>query len=493
MRDLPRLSITNLGLCMRKSLIAFILIFIYIFLFQSFLQAKDSRGLKIKDKQGREVGLYKESHALVIGASDYTAGWPVLPGVKKDIQVVKSILEKHGFIVTLVINPDRYQLFRAFYTFINEHGFKPDNRLLFYFAGHGHTIRLAYGEEMGYIVPTDAPNPNRDHEGFLTKAMDMQQIEVYAKRIQSKHALFLFDSCFSGSIFALSRAIPENISYKTSKPVRQFITSGSADEKVPDESIFRTQFIAALDGEGDVDKDGYVTGAELGEFLQKKVINYSKGSQHPQYGKIRNPNLDKGDFVFMIGKVRPKTIPSIDNDDRKQPIVNERDERLNEFKLLINQNITLHKVKPNVAIVIESKKTESGFSPENTLYNLLQTEDVNIIVNFFKEKSFKAKGFFRELYSGNTELLKQADDLLKIDFLILGRLNYSFQKGIGINRDLISCKINFNYKVFNKNGNIVKSDSIYAVGPGFSDDEALKRGLEILTKRFSDTIFKPIL
>ncbi len=286
---------------MRKSLIAFILICICIFLFQSFLQAKDKRGLKIKDKQGREVGLYKESHALVIGVSDYTAGWPVLPGVKKDVHAVKSILEKNGFSVTLVMNPNREQLFQAFYTFINNYGLKSDNRLLFYFAGHGHTVRQAYGEEMGYIVPTDAPNPNRDHEGFLTKAMDMQMVEVYAKRIQSKHALFLFDSCFSGSIFALSRAIPENISYKTSKPVRQFITSGSADEQVPDVSIFRRQFIAALEGEGDVDNDGYVTGGELGEFLQKKVVNYSKGSQHPQYGKIRNPNLDKGDFVFVAG------------------------------------------------------------------------------------------------------------------------------------------------------------------------------------------------
>ncbi len=44
----------------------------------------------------------------------------------------------------------------------------------------------------------------------MEKSMDMQQIEVFAKRIQSKHAIFLFDSCFSGSLFALSRAIPKS-------------------------------------------------------------------------------------------------------------------------------------------------------------------------------------------------------------------------------------------------------------------------------------------
>ena len=80
---------------------------------------------------------------------------------------------------------------------------------------------------MGYIIPTVSPNPNRDLDGFLDTAMDMQQIEVYAKRIRNKYALFILDSCFSGSLFALSRAIPENISYKTAKPVRKFITSGS--------------------------------------------------------------------------------------------------------------------------------------------------------------------------------------------------------------------------------------------------------------------------
>ena len=40
------------------------------------------------------------------------------------------------------------------------------------------------------------------------------------------------------------------------------------EESVPDESIFRAQFARALEGEGDSDGDGYVTGTELGEFLQ---------------------------------------------------------------------------------------------------------------------------------------------------------------------------------------------------------------------------------
>jgi len=254
----------------------------------------------VYDNEGNEIDLYQDSYALVIGIDDYTGGWPKLPGVKEDIAEVEDILTKHGFKVTVVRNPDRREFVQAVESFISRCGREPGNRLLFYFAGHGHTVRLAYGGEMGYIVPKEAPNPNIDKEGFLDIAIDMRRFDSFARSIESKHVLFIFDSCFSGSIFALSRAVPEVISYKTSRPVRQFITSGSADEVVPDESIFKSQFIEGVKGEADVNNDGYVTGTELGEFLQNKVVNYSAGNQHPQYGKIRDPLLDKGDFVFII-------------------------------------------------------------------------------------------------------------------------------------------------------------------------------------------------
>jgi hypothetical protein len=156
---------------------------------------------------------------------------------------------------------------------------------------------------MGYIVPTDAPNPARDERGFQQKAIPMQMFDTWAKMITSRHVLFMFDSCFSGSVFAMSRAAPGIIDYKISQPVRQFIAAGAADETVPDKSIFRRQLEAALRGrEADLNRDGYVSGSELGDFLQTTVVNYSYNSQHPQYGKIRDADLDKGDFVFEVDR-----------------------------------------------------------------------------------------------------------------------------------------------------------------------------------------------
>jgi formylglycine-generating enzyme required for sulfatase activity len=289
--------------CRKILCISFCLFFLSLLLITSAHTA--NRTLKrvvVKDNSGKEISSFSGSHALIIGVSKYTNGWPSLPGVNKDVRLVREALEKKGFHVTTLLNPDGSALEEGFEKFIEKYGSKEDNRLLIYFAGHGHTVKPKYqGEALGYIVPANAPDPHLDLRRFRRLAMSMQRIEEYSLNIDARHVIFLFDSCFSGSLFAMSRAIPQHINYKTGKPVRQYITSGSADETVPDNSLFRAQFIEALNGEGDVNGDGYVTGSELGEFLQQSVLNYSKGSQHPQYGKIRHRFLDKGDFVFLAG------------------------------------------------------------------------------------------------------------------------------------------------------------------------------------------------
>jgi len=250
----------------------------------------------------RPLKLYNESYALVIGASNYTNGWPKLEGVPSDVRTVSAALKEQGFKVTEVKDPTLAQLEMSFRKFIGDFGQNAENRLIVYYAGHGHTLKTSYSGQLGYIVPVDAPAPNARNLGsFKAMAMSMETIENYAKQIEAKHVLFVFDSCFSGTFFKM-RAVSESISMKTAQPVRQFITAGSADQPVPDVSVFRKQFIAAIKGEGDLNGDGYVTASELGMFLEDKVTNYSNGTQTPQYGKIRDPNLDKGDFVFALAK-----------------------------------------------------------------------------------------------------------------------------------------------------------------------------------------------
>lgn len=95
----------------------------------------------IKDKSGKDVILYQKSYALIIGVSDYTNGWPDFPGVKKDVSIVSDALTRQGFNVVIISDPAFQKMKEAFDSFINSYGQDEDNRLLFYFAGHGHTTK----------------------------------------------------------------------------------------------------------------------------------------------------------------------------------------------------------------------------------------------------------------------------------------------------------------------------------------------------------------
>ena len=260
--------------------------------------------VKAKDRQGavKEIQLYKGYYALVVGCGNYSDGWPKLPNPVKDAKEVSMILKEMGWTVDLLEDPDWDRLDRSLNELIVGPGKEKENGVLFWFSGHGHTLDEADGTKLGYIVPVDAPLPGKDEMGFMRRAIDMRQIETVAKRIRSKHVMMVFDSCFSGAIFSMVRAAPSQyIQEKVASPVREFITAGRENEQVPDRSVFKTCFIQGVrDGDADLNRDGYVTGEELGSYLQEKVVNYSRNAQHPQFGKINNPKLDKGDFVFVV-------------------------------------------------------------------------------------------------------------------------------------------------------------------------------------------------
>ena len=265
-----------------------------------------SRGILIKAKNSagssRQIQLYSDYHALVVGCGDYRGGWPRLPHPVDDAREVAATLKQLDWEVELLENPGWDQLDRALTGLITGAGRSSDNAVLLWFSGHGHTLEEADGTKLGYIVPVDAPRPVQDEIGFMRRAIDMRQIETVAKRIRAKHVLMVFDSCFSGALFSMVRAAPSPyIEEKIAAPVREFITAGRENEAVPDRSVFKICFIQGIrDGYADLNKDGYVTGVELGAYLQEQVINYSRKAQHPQFGKINNPKLDKGDFVFVL-------------------------------------------------------------------------------------------------------------------------------------------------------------------------------------------------
>ena len=262
------------------------------------------RGMNVtvRTEGGEAFDLYKDSYALVIGNGAYPVknGWNPLPGAVNDVKEVAEVLEHQGFNVILKIDVTKAEFNQAFSEFIYDFGKDPDNRLLFYYAGHGFTTKAATGEDLGYLVMLDTPSPANAAE-FDLYSVDMVKFVSDSKKIHAKHVLFMFDSCFSGTVLNLrNRVTPSHITDRIKNPVRQFITAGRADEPVPDRSEFKKAFLNLLEGRvEEPTPDGYLTGVELGDYLYRTVPKFSRG-QHPQHGKIHDQQLNTGDFVFVL-------------------------------------------------------------------------------------------------------------------------------------------------------------------------------------------------
>jgi len=271
--------------------------------------------VKASEKAGagvvEQVKLYFGSYALVIGNDKYQH-WPKLQQAENDARKIADELKKHGFEVDLQYNLDSSHLAKTLKRFFIMKGQHPESRLLLWFAGHGHTVD---GE--GYLVPIDA-DANGSSPAFLTTALPMRDFGSLVRLAKSKHVLSIFDSCFSGTIFRTrSGSVPNAITRKTLQPVRQFITSGGAGQQVRDDGSFRTLFLRALRGEAkaDFNQDSYLTGEELGLFLNQSISGLTNDAQTPKAGKLQDVKFNQGDFVFFLPQdespvVRQPSIPS---------------------------------------------------------------------------------------------------------------------------------------------------------------------------------------
>lgn len=286
---------------------------------------------RLLEREARK--LYRGRYALLVGASDYArhrGGWWNLDGVRRDVESIGAALGAAGFDAVRVVEAPAtaVRIRAAVESFLVEFG-GADNLLLFYFAGHGETLsgRLAqddgsYDFKAGYFVPEDAPRPNGtgdSRDRFLELAVGMDEVDRWARSIVAKHVLFLFDTCFSGTVFrAVARgrglllvdgegknegsALPPLVLARASKPVRLFATAGAEDQVVPDESVFRRLLVEALAGlrpDADFTRDGFLMGRELCLFLEDQVAIETGNMQTPQCGTMPPP-FNEGDVIFGL-------------------------------------------------------------------------------------------------------------------------------------------------------------------------------------------------
>jgi Caspase domain/Tetratricopeptide repeat/Glucodextranase, domain B len=253
------------------------------------------------ERPAQAGNIYGKSHAVVIGIDQY-AHWPPLEFAAADALSVKEAIENTGFNeITLLLNKEATQrriLTELFESLPQKVG--RNDRVFFYFAGHGQTEALGSGGHRGYIIPVDA-----GYNDYSATAVSMDQIRSLSRNIPAKHILYVMDSCYSGLGFNRSAGVSPRISDYLLKisgmRAVQIITAGGKDEQVQEKAghgLFTNYFLQALIGDADSNKDNVVTGTELGTYLRPRVSNASNHGQTPLFGRLEGG----GEFMFFVGQ-----------------------------------------------------------------------------------------------------------------------------------------------------------------------------------------------
>jgi hypothetical protein len=195
--------------------------------------------------------------------------------------------------------------------FVRTHGNDNNARLFIYYAGHGYTeVIRERNEYRGYITGIDTPKIDSTPEAFnaaRSRAIPMAEIRGLLEVALAKHILFVFDSCFSGTIFT-NRApynppgpLPDNVVERLlAKQARDFITAGSANEKVPAHSPLPELFLAALNGAADSYGHGIISTTDIHRYLFDQIARIKDFTLTPQVGNLPNPAFAEGTFLFRV-------------------------------------------------------------------------------------------------------------------------------------------------------------------------------------------------
>jgi uncharacterized caspase-like protein len=196
---------------------------------------------------------YISSHALVVGINDY-AHAPRLGYARNDAEAFARVLrdrcEFSDSNITLLTDgaATRNEILRVFLKYAQNGGVGDDDRIVVFFAGHGHTVSGRRGET-GFLVPVDGDPAD------LSTLIRWDEMTRNADLIPAKHMLFVMDACYGG--LALTRSPLPSGSMRFLRDMlqrfsRQVLTAGKADETVADEngprpghSIFTSHLLEA--------------------------------------------------------------------------------------------------------------------------------------------------------------------------------------------------------------------------------------------------------
>ncbi len=242
---------------------------------------------------------YNRSWALVVGINRYLHTAP-LGYAKQDAEAFAAILQSQFEFtaenVTLLTDGDatKERITSSFLAFTRD-SLSCDDRIVIFFAGHGHT-RTGLRGEIGYLVPVDGSPDD------LATLIRWDELTRNADLIPAKHVFFLMDACYGG--LAIKRNLPPGstrfLKDMLRRYSRQVLTAGKPDEPVadlggplPNHSIFTGHLLEALGGKA-ADPNGIITANQVMSYVYEHVAKDGYSQQSPHFGFLDGD----GDFIF---------------------------------------------------------------------------------------------------------------------------------------------------------------------------------------------------
>lgn len=144
-----------------------------------------------------------ENRAMLVGVGEYQEGRADLPGIEKDLEAMRKVARMAGFRdrQVKVLKNDRATLNNIREGFENWliRGVTPEDRVLFYFSGHGSQIFDHSGDEADKADEVLVTHDMRVGRGKLLNTFVDDDLNKLLARVPAKEVLVFIDACHSGT------------------------------------------------------------------------------------------------------------------------------------------------------------------------------------------------------------------------------------------------------------------------------------------------------
>ncbi|MEM7373434.1 MAG: caspase family protein [Bacteroidota bacterium] len=275
---------------------------------------------------------FKTSHAFIIGNDAYQHVSSLKTAVKDAKDMARLLGNDHKYKVHALYNATKAEMEEMFQKMPSI--VKAEDRVIFYFAGHGIAIDSEKDPE-GYLVPVDAESKG------IAKLVPMDVLHSALLKLPCKHGLLILDCCFAGSfqwsagfrsLFTREKKeqlYEERFMRFIEHPAWQVITSSASDQKALDlishdslglraeilggdtseakNSPFAFALRQAIELKGSARdergnrSDGVITATELYSYIRRIVeeeSNKQGAKQSPAIFTLSKHDT-KGEFIFL--------------------------------------------------------------------------------------------------------------------------------------------------------------------------------------------------